>query len=476
MPGYVKEGVQARRHAATFSEVETMAPADLRQLQDSKLKRQLAYLRDHSVFYRRKLAQAGVDWAALQTADDLQCVPFTVKQELRDSLKAAPPFGEHLAADSADLVQMQASSGTTGSPSYVGLTAADVEQWNESSARSLFACGVRPGDRVLHGFSLSKGFVGGLPIFQAVQYMGCVDVPIGADAGAARLLAACHDIRPRAIVGTPNFLIHLAQIAPQIIGVSARSLGVEVLVVGGEPGGGTPALRGRLEEEWGAKACEMMGGTDLGVIYWSECSHQRGMHMVAPDFILVELIDPDSGLPVPMDPGTRGELVYTALERQASPVMRFRSGDHVEVLDGACPCGRTGPLVRCFGRTDDMLIVRGINLFPSAVQDVVGRLRPRASGVIRVVADFAGHSTQRNLTVLVERGDAASPDADRALQAEVERRVRDALVVKVSPVIVPAGFFETPGARKVTLTLRAMPDLPAGACYPAGSGPGLAEA
>ncbi len=464
MPGYVKDGVQARRTAATFSDVETMAPGELRRLQHGKLMRQLAYLRDHSAFYRRKLAQAGVDWAALQDAADLQRVPFTVKQELRDSLKAAPPFGEHLAADPAHLVQMQASSGTTGNPSYVGLTAADVGQWSESSARSLFACGVRPGDRVLHGFSLSKGFVGGLPIFQAVQYMGCIDVPIGADAGADRLLAACQDIRPRAIVGTPNFLVHLAQVAPRIIGVPARSLGVEVLVVGGEPGGGTPALRARLEEDWGARACEMMGGTDLGVIYWAECSHQRGMHMVAPDFILVELIEPDSGSAVPMEPGTRGELVYTALERQASPVMRFRSGDHVEVLDRSCPCGRTGPLVRCFGRTDDMLIVRGVNLFPSAIQDVVGRLRPRASGVIRVVADFAGHSTQRNLTVLVERGDAASPEDDAALQAEVERRVRDALVVKVSPVIVPAGFFETPGARKVALTLRAMPALPPAGC------------
>ena len=220
----------------------------------------------------------------------------------------------------------------------------------------------------------------------------------------------------------------------------------------------------------------MMGGTDLGVIYWSECSHQRGMHMVAPDFILVELIGPVSGQVVPMAPGTRGELVYTALERQASPVLRFRSGDHVEVLGDTCPCGRTGPLVQCFGRTDDMLIVRGVNLFPSAIQDVVGRLRPRASGVIRVVADFAGHSTQRNLTVLVERGDAASAADDPALQAEVERRVRDALVVKVSPVIVPFGFFETPGARKVALTLRTMPKLPSGVVHSASSGPGLAEA
>ena len=207
----------------------------------------------------------------------------------------------------------------------------------------------------------------------------------------------------------------------------------------------------------------MMGGTDLGVIYWAECPEQRGMHMVAPDHILVELIEPVSGSVIPAKPGAIGELVYTALERQASPVLRFRSGDHVEVLDNRCSCGRTGPVVRCFGRTDDMLIVRGVNLFPSAIQDVIGRLRPRASGVVRVLADFAGHSTQRNLTILVERGEHASPDEDDALRQEIERRVRDALVVKVEPLIVPAGFFETPGAKKVALTLREMPALPAGA-------------
>lgn len=462
MVSYVKEGVSARRDARFFNEIEAAPPAAVAALQEDRLQAQLAYLRQHSRFYQDRLAEAGVRWDRLRTVRDLEQVPFTVKQDLRDSLKAAPPFGRHLAAAPGSLVQMQASSGTTGSPSYVGLTAPDLEQWCESSARSLFACGIRPGDLVLHAFSLSKGFVGGLPIFQAIQYMGAVDVPIGADAGPDRLLAACRDTRPRCIVGTPNFLIHLAQIAPEVIGLSARDLGVECLVVGGEPGGGTPALRGRLQEEWGARACEMMGGTDLGVIYWAECGEQRGMHMVAPDHILVELIEPASGHAIAVKPGAVGELVYTALERQASPVLRFRSGDHVEVLDESCACGRTGPLVRCFGRTDDMLIVRGVNLFPSAVQDVVGRLRPRSSGVVRVLADFAGHSTQRNLTVLVERGAEATPEADADLRREVERRVRDALAVKVDPVIVPAGFFETPGARKVALTLRQMPELPPG--------------
>ena len=225
MVSYVKQGVSARRSARHFNEIEAAPPETVARLQEQKLQAQLAYLRQHSAFYRDRLAQAGVDWDKLRSVRDLEQVPFTVKQDLRDSLKAAPPFGRHLAADPASLVQMQASSGTTGSPSYVGLTEPDLEQWCESSARSLFACGIRPGDLVLHAFSLSKGFVGGLPIFQSIQYMGAVDVPIGADAGPDRLLAACRDARPRSIVGTPNFLVHLAQTAPDISGRAERGLG-----------------------------------------------------------------------------------------------------------------------------------------------------------------------------------------------------------------------------------------------------------
>jgi phenylacetate-CoA ligase len=454
---YVAPGMGAMRDAAVFAEIERAPRQAVRALQEERLCAQLAYLRARSVFYQKKLAAAGVDWSRIRRIEDLSLVPFTVKQDLRDSLKAAPPFGEHLAADPADIIQMQASSGTTGDPAYVALTAADVVQWNESSARSLFACGIRPGERVLHALSLSKGFVGGLPVFQAIQYMGALDVPIGADGGADRLLVACRCLRPQAIVATPNFVAYLGQIAPEILGIPARELGVKRLVVGGEPGGGIPALRQQIDDLWGATTTEMMGGTDLGVMYWAECHLRRGMHMVAPDYVLAELIDPETGEVREFTPGGAGELVYTALGRQASPVLRFRSGDHVSVLDCECPCGRTGALIRCVGRTDDMLIVRGVNVFPSAILDVVGELRPAVSGTMRVLADFPGHSTQRNLKLLVERGAGAPASADAGLTQEIERRVRNRLSVKAEVEIVAHETFERPGARKLSITLRQRP-------------------
>ena len=305
---------------------------------------------------------------------------------------------------------------------------------------------------------MSKGFVGGLPIFQALQYMGALDIPIGADGGIERLLAAAFDLKPDAIVGTPNFLLHLADAARTQLGRSVVDIGVRRLVVGGEPGGGIPALRQRIEQAWGAKVCELMGGTDLGVIYWAECDEQDGMHMTAPDSIIAELIDPDTGRVLPMTEGVTGELVYTAIHRQASPVFRFRSGDHVVVTGTRCACGRSQPKVRCFGRTDDMLIVRGVNLFPSAVQDLIEAMSPAVSGQVRLIADFEGHSTQANIKLLVERAENCSAGVE-ALKRDIESRVRGALAVKPEVILAPYGSIERPGAAKVKLVLRALPTI-----------------
>jgi phenylacetate-CoA ligase len=444
---------------APFSEIETRPWPEIEALQLQRLGAQLDYLAANSTFYQRKFAAAGVAPSAIRSLGDLQRIPFTTKQELRVSLQAAPLLGLHRAAPQADIVQVQASSGTTGSPAYVGLTRADRESWAEMTARGLYASGIRPGDTVLHGFSMSKGFVGGVPIYQGIERIGAVDIPIGADGGVDRLLIAARDARPRCIVGTPNFLLYLAQVAPELIGMKAADLGVQRLVVGGEPGGGIPAIREGLQSHWGAMCCEVMGGTDLACVYWAEAEDQRGMYFVAPDFILAELIDPDTAQTVPWREGATGELVYSALGRQASPVLRFRSGDHVTVTAMGGPGGRTTPAIRCFGRTDDMLIVRGINLFPSAVQDVVSAMKPLVAGIVRVLADFEGHTTQGNLKLLVERAPGAQPQADAGTAALVEARVRNALAVKAEVRMVRHGFFDAPGAQKVALTLRKAPDF-----------------
>jgi phenylacetate-CoA ligase len=442
-----------------FSPVETTPWPELQALQLRKLQDQLAYLAARSAFYQRKLGDAGIAASDIRSLADLRRIPFTTKQELRDSLQAAPLLGLHRAAPAEAIVQIQASSGTTGSPAYVGLTQADREAWAEMTARGLYACGIRPGDMVLHAFSMSKGFVGGIPIWQGITRIGAVDLPVGADGGVDRLLIAARDARPRCAVGTPNFLLYLATVAQELVGVKASALGVRRLVVGGEPGGGIPAIRAGLQSHWDATCCEVMGGTDLGCVYWAEADDQRGMYFVAPDHILAELVDPQSGEPVPWSEGATGELVYSALGREASPVLRFRSGDHVTVTAMGGPGGRTTPAIRCFGRTDDMLIVRGVNLFPSAVQDIVSSMKPLVGGVVRVLADFQGHTTQENLKLLVERAPDGTSSTDAGVARQVEARVRNALAVKADVRMVRHGFFAAPGAQKVALTLRQAPEL-----------------
>lgn len=454
---YRRSDAHARRDKACWNPIEAAPVAEWRSLQDRKLGEQMTYLEERSAFYREKFAAAGLAFTEIRTVTDLQKAPFTHKDEIRQSLKAAPPFGRHCAAELSDIIQLQASSGTTGSPSYVALTEPDVEMWAELSARSLFSGGIRPGDLVLHAFGMGKGFVGGIPVLQGLQYMGAIDIPIGADGGIDRLLRAAADLRPRCIIGAPNFVLHLAGQARDILGLDPRELGIERLIVGGEPGGGIPAVRAALEEAWGARCCELLGGTDLGVIYWGECDHQAGMHMQAMDYIIVELLDPVTETIIDFESGATGELVYTAIGRQASPLLRFRSGDHVEVLGTSCGCGRTGPRIRCVGRTDDMLIVRGINVFPSAIQSIVMEMQPRTNGVMRVYADFEGHTTQRNLKVYVERGSATPPEAAVRLKEDVEARLRNALAFKADVMIVPSDSFEKPGVQKVALTLRAEP-------------------
>ncbi|MBI4591506.1 MAG: AMP-binding protein [Candidatus Rokubacteria bacterium] len=437
-----------------WNPIEQLDWKEARKVQEQKLATQLRYLAERSIFYQRRFRAAGIALDAIRHVEDLERIPFTTKQELRDSLKEGPPLGLHLAADPRSVLQIQSSSGTTGSPSYVGLTRRDIETWSEMGARVYFANGFRPGDVCLHAFSMSKGFVGGVPVLQILLSMGVADIPVGADAGTERLLRAAFDQRPNALTGTPYFLLYLGEKAREVVGVDARDLWVRKISVGGEPGGGIPSVRQKIEELWNADVREMCGGTDLGCTYWAECEDKSGMHYLCPDLILVEIIDPATGEVQEVCPGLKGELVYTALEREASPLLRFRTGDHVEVTGTDCRCGRTGYKIRVVGRTDDMLIVKGVNVFPTAIKDVVASFEPRTTGAMKVVVDFPGHSTQGPLKVRVEHGDSVKGGELATLKADVEKKLRDALSFRPEVELVPPDTFEKPGVQKVSLIER----------------------
>ena len=216
----------------------------------------------------------------------------------------------------------------------------------------------------------------------AFEHIGLSHIPVGTG-NTERLMLAIELLEPETAVLTPSYAAHLLEWAAER-GKDMRGSSVRRVLVAGEPGGGEPAFRAKLEKGWDAKVTEAMGIGDIGASLWGECEEQDGMHLGARGFVHAELIDPENCDALAITDGAKGELVLSHLEHRAAPLVRFRTRDHVEFRTSPCPCGWTSPRVRCIGRTDDMLIVRGVNVFPSAVREVVNGFAPRVSGHILV--------------------------------------------------------------------------------------------
>jgi phenylacetate-CoA ligase len=413
-------------------EVETRPWADQLATDDASYRSQLAYLFERSAFYREKLAAAGVDSAeAAGGLAHIAELPLTEKQELKATATADNPIGAHLCAARGEIVRIYSTSGTTGTPSYIPLTAGDLENWVTGSARSYAASGVAAGQRIVSTYGAGP-FAAGAAL-DAFERIGLSHIPVGTG-NAERLVRAIEQLRPEAAALTPSYAAHVAE------KYDVRGSTVERLLVAGEPGGGEPAFRANLEQGWGARVTEAMGIGDIGVSLWGECEAQNGMHLGARGFVHAELIDPESGNARAMDDGAAGELVLTHLRHRAAPLLRFRTRDHVEVRTSPCPCGRTAPRVRCIGRTDDMLIVRGVNVFPSAVREVVGAFAPDVSGHILVKPRGEGVKQEPPLPVSVELARGATADA--ALADSIRERLRGVLTVQTRVELVPWGSLQ----------------------------------
>ena len=418
-----------------WSDVESMQPEGLRALQEEKLTLQLRRLYDTSPFYRRKFDEVGASPSDIGTLQDLSELPFTEKQELRDAQQEHPPLGTHAGVDMADVVRVHATSGTTGTPSYIGVTHLDSAQWQESVARAYYAQGVRSHSVVMIGFGIGF-FVGGLPVQQALTAIGAAAVPIGIGA-TERLIDAAVDLRASVLTCTPSYAGYIADHLSARRGIDPASLGLERILVGAEPGGGIPAVRSALQEKWQARVTESIGNGDVIPIHSGECEAQAGNHFLVPDMVLLEIIDPASGVVVDTGRGpTRGELVFTHLDRQCGALVRFRTRDHVQIRGDRCECGRTGPRMVCIGRTDDMLLVRGVNVWPSAVKDVVASFAPRVTGQLRIALDREGHHQDPPLHVVVEVADRGEIQP-----GEIEEALKARLAATFSVSCVAAGSF-----------------------------------
>ena len=418
-------------------EVEARPWDEQLALDGAAYRAQLAYLLERSAFYREKLGAAGIESAdAVGGLPGIGRLPLTEKRELRATVTPGNPFGAHLCVAPAEIVRIHATSGTTGTPSYIPLTARDLDDWVTGSARSYGASGVGPGARLVSTYTAGP-FVAGVAL-AAFDRLGVCHVPVGTG-NTERLLLAIELLRPDAVVLTPSYAAYLVESAAER-GVDLAGSSVERVLVAGEPGGGEPAFRAMLEEGWGARVTEAMGIGDIGPSLWGECGQQEGMHLGARGFVHAELIDPDTGDARELEDDATGELVLTHLSHRAAPLLRFRTHDHVRVWTGPCACGRTSPRVRCLGRTDDMLIVRGVNVFPSAVREVVSAFAPRVSGNVLVKPEAPGAKQEPPLPVAVELGRGVTGDAD--LADAIRGRIRDVLVIQARVDLVPWGSLE----------------------------------
>lgn len=356
-------------------------------VQSEALRQQLAYVAARSPFYARKWGDAGFDPSRVDSIEDLACAPFTEKDELRLSQASAPPLGAHAAASLIDVVRVHSSSGTTGLPSFIGITRRDAGTWSQSLARVFWCEGVRPFDVFIHAVGLSF-FVGGLPVKDGVEEIGATFVPIGTGA-TDRLVQATDALGGSVLFCTPSYAVYLAETLLDR-GRDPRSLRFRLITLGAEPGGAIPEVRARIEDLYGARVTEAYGNSDVIPAFAATCEAGDGNHFLTPDFAIVELIDPDTGRLVSWEDGARGELVTTNLARECCPLVRFRTRDHVVVRTSPCRCGRTGVRWVCEGRTDDMLIVAGVNVWPSAIADVVTRFAPRTTGALRIPIESEG--------------------------------------------------------------------------------------
>jgi phenylacetate-CoA ligase/benzoylacetate-CoA ligase len=389
-------------------------------------------------------------------------LPFTTKDEIRRSQaerRPGEPFGRHQGVPLSAVVQTLSSSGTTGEPVIFALTGADLEVWRDGIATGFFAAGIRRDDVVAHLVGL-PGVAGGLPYADGFRRIGATLAWIGGLA-TERIIQLIPRVQATAVLATTSFGTYLADRCRDLTGQDASALGVRTLLGGGEPGLGQPEIRDRITRGWGLDhACEVMGLGDVMSLLWAECEAEGGMHFCGQRSVAVELIDPASGAVLPWEEGVRGEAVYTTFAREATPVLRYRSADHLVVTAMSCPCGRTSPRIRCVGRTDDMLIYKAMNVFPSAIRDVVVQRFPDAvEPYLRIWKDRADQVRYDTpIPVDVEASPGLATGRYEEVARAVERELRARLQIRADVTLLIPGALPRTTYKTPLLHVRGQPD------------------
>jgi phenylacetate-coenzyme A ligase PaaK-like adenylate-forming protein len=425
------------------AEFECRAWDESQRWQAKMLPSLTARLRSESRLYAAKLR--AVDPDSVASLDALSDLPMTTKDDLRRGQASTRPglvLGEQQAVPADQIVQILSSSGTTGKPVYFGLTRADVTSWTNATAAMFFTAGLRPNSVT----ALSTGMpmvAGGLPYADGIRATGAALVWLGGQT-TSRMVSSMVSLPVNSLIGTVSFQTFFAARVAEEIGRPASSLGVRTIIAGGEPGAAEPETRAAIQQSWGAdRVSEVMGLCDVLPGIWGECQAGAGMHFTGGPDVLVELIDPDTTQPLAWTQGAEGELLYTTLTREATPVLRYRSRDNVRVVGMGCACGRNTPRIRCLGRTDDMLIYKAMNVFPAAIREIALTVGGGAlDGMTRIRKERADQVRfDVPIPVEVQLREPLEDPARSNLCGRIEKAVQDTLRVRIAVECLRPGTF-----------------------------------
>ncbi len=408
--------------------IEEMPREELRKLQYRLLKTLVYRLYSFSPFYHDRMKESRVHPDDIRTLADIGKLPFMYKRDLRDNYP-----DKIFVAGQDDLVRYHVSSGTTGKPTVVGYTRNDLDNWTTSLARGLVSCGLGRGDvlQVSYGYGL---FTGGLGLHYGAERVGATVLPTSVG-NTERQIELMQDLHATAIACTPSYLLHMGEVAEKM-GVSIKDdTQLRLGILGAEPWSDT--MKTRIEDWLGIRAYDIYGTSELSGPMFCECSEQKGFH-VWGDLAYIEILDPDTG--ESLGPGEKGELVVTMLQKEALPMIRYKIGDITSFDDEVCPCGRTHPrLMRISGRVDDMLIIRGINVFPSQIEYALMAI-PEVGQHFQIVVDRKGALDDMLVRVEVSKESFSDKITDlMAIRKSVEHKLRNTLNVAVNVELVEPG-------------------------------------
>lgn len=406
-------------------DAETLPREALAALQFERLRQTLRNAHDHVALHRQRMDQAGVVPEEVRTLDDLRHVPFTLKTDLRDHY----PYGM-FARPLSSLARLHASSGTTGKATVVGYTKADIDNWADLMARSLHAAGARAGDVVHNAYGYGL-FTGGLGAHYGAERLGATVVPVSGGS-TERQIALIMDLGARVLCATPSYTLAIAEVAEKM-GVDLRKSALRVGLFGAEPW--SSAMRSEIEERLGLKAIDIYGLSEImGPGVACECTAQAGLHGWE-DHFLFEVLDPDTQAPVPE--GHAGELVITTLTKQALPMLRYRTRDITKITTAPCECGRTHlRILRITGRSDDLLIIRGVNVYPSQIEAVLMG-RPMIAPHYQLVVER--HGTLDHVTIEVEAQAGVASEAFPAIARDLAHHVKSLVGITTDVVVKLTG-------------------------------------